>query len=173
MFIINSINSDSFLNNCDELNIEDDVLQLKGWALSRDGIESIEIYMNFQLIGRCVPQIAREDVYNIYPDFPDALNCGYSFTRSILTCPVVKGNNFLNLKFITSSAESYQLDILFESDIQSSGFLNMNKQHIFNGITISKDRFSEGISKKVFEETDLKTKIMKREIMKTAHAFPG
>lgn len=54
-----------------------------GWACSRDGIESIDIYVDDGPHVQVMPGIARPDVATAFPDIPRSLESGYSIDLAI------------------------------------------------------------------------------------------
>lgn len=53
---------------------------LGGWALSEDGVANVGIYLDRRYRMDAVLGGARPDVKNVYPQFPDAGNSGWSAT---------------------------------------------------------------------------------------------
>jgi ADP-heptose:LPS heptosyltransferase/GT2 family glycosyltransferase len=54
-------------------------LVVEGWALARSGVEGIEVFLDGQTLGPAYYGTARRDVEAAFPDWEDALRCGYIF----------------------------------------------------------------------------------------------
>ena len=65
-------------------------LRVRGWAVSHSPIETIEIYADEALLGGAQYGIARSDVANEFPHFPDAMASGFQFEGSSAPAPGTK-----------------------------------------------------------------------------------
>lgn len=64
-------------NNIDtKNNVEGDILEVTGWALNGEGISAINIYIDGVFKGTAQYGLARNDVYNVYPEYSNK-NSGY------------------------------------------------------------------------------------------------
>lgn len=54
-------------------------LTIRGWAVSMSGIEHIEVRIDDRSAGHAYYGIRREDIAAAFPEFPDALLCGFGF----------------------------------------------------------------------------------------------
>ena len=54
-------------------------LTIEGWVLARSGVTGVEIFLNDQRLGEAHYGLARQDVGNAFPDWPNALRSGYAF----------------------------------------------------------------------------------------------
>src|SRR5262249_13163644 len=53
-------------------------LQIEGWAIAREGVESIDIFVDDQHLGAAKYGLRREDVGNSWPDWQNAHLSGYA-----------------------------------------------------------------------------------------------
>jgi ADP-heptose:LPS heptosyltransferase/GT2 family glycosyltransferase len=54
-------------------------LTIEGWVLSRSGVAEIVVWLDDQRLGEAHCGLARQDVGNAFPDWPNALRSGYAF----------------------------------------------------------------------------------------------
>ena len=54
-------------------------LTIEGWVLSRSGIAEMHVWLDDQRLGDAHYGLARQDVGNAFPDWPNALRSGYAF----------------------------------------------------------------------------------------------
>jgi ADP-heptose:LPS heptosyltransferase/GT2 family glycosyltransferase len=54
-------------------------LTIEGWILSRSGVTEMQVWLDDQRIGDAYFGLARQDVANAFPDWPNALRSGYAF----------------------------------------------------------------------------------------------
>ncbi len=54
-------------------------LTIEGWILARSGITEMQVWLDEQRIGDAYYGLARQDVANAFPDWPNALRSGYAF----------------------------------------------------------------------------------------------
>ncbi len=54
-------------------------LTIEGWVLSRSGIAEMLIWLDDQRLGEAHYGLARQDVGNAFPDWPNSLRSGYAF----------------------------------------------------------------------------------------------
>jgi Bacterial Ig domain len=78
---------------------------VSGWAISEDGIQSVEIYIDRDFVGRATIGEARPDVAKIYPNLTDSGSSGWSLTldESLLS----EGNHELTVQ-IRSKRGAYR-----------------------------------------------------------------
>ncbi|ANZ99219.1 hypothetical protein BFC22_03470 [Carnobacterium divergens] len=74
--------------------------EISGWALSRNGVQKIEILIDGQLSGTANLGEVRNDVYNAYPEFNNK-NSGYSYQLD--TSKISEGNHRLTVRMIDST----------------------------------------------------------------------
>ena len=54
-------------------------LTIEGWVLSRSGVAEMVVWLDDQRLGDAHIGLARQDVGNAFPDWPNALRSGYAF----------------------------------------------------------------------------------------------
>ncbi|HTC08518.1 MAG TPA: glycosyltransferase family 9 protein [Acetobacteraceae bacterium] len=54
-------------------------LTIEGWVLSRSGVAEMVVWLDDQRLGEAHCGLARQDVGNAFPDWPNALRSGYAF----------------------------------------------------------------------------------------------
>jgi ADP-heptose:LPS heptosyltransferase/GT2 family glycosyltransferase len=58
----------------------DGSLRVAGWAVSRNALLAIQIFLDDERIGSATPGGVRDDVANAHPTYPNARNAGFSLT---------------------------------------------------------------------------------------------
>ncbi|MEG2353340.1 MAG: N-acetylmuramoyl-L-alanine amidase [Clostridium sp.] len=53
---------------------------ISGWAINNSGIRDIKIYVNDKFVGNAEYGYERTDVKNVYPDYKNSINSGFSYT---------------------------------------------------------------------------------------------
>lgn len=56
---------------------------LHGWALDRSGVEQIKVFVDNTYVGNASYGAIRQDVANIYTNYPNALRSGFNFETSV------------------------------------------------------------------------------------------
>jgi len=59
------------------------VLQVRGWTLSRALLRELRVFLGAQPLGLPEIGLLRPDVALIYPDYPDAENCGFRLVQQV------------------------------------------------------------------------------------------
>jgi ADP-heptose:LPS heptosyltransferase/GT2 family glycosyltransferase len=54
-------------------------LTIEGWILSRSGVTEMQVWLDDQRLGDAQHGLARQDVGNAFPDWPNSLRSGYAF----------------------------------------------------------------------------------------------
>jgi len=54
-------------------------LTIEGWLLSRSGVAEMQVWLDDQRLGEAHHGLARQDVGNAFPDWPNSLRSGYAF----------------------------------------------------------------------------------------------
>jgi ADP-heptose:LPS heptosyltransferase/GT2 family glycosyltransferase len=54
-------------------------LTIEGWILSRSGVTGMQVWLDDQRLGDAHHGLARQDVGNAFPDWPNSLRSGYAF----------------------------------------------------------------------------------------------
>ncbi|WP_040213611.1 N-acetylmuramoyl-L-alanine amidase [Clostridium polynesiense] len=58
-------------------------IKVEGWALSKAGVKSINIYMDGSLQGTTTANLSRQDVNAVYPGYPGGDKSGYSYNLDV------------------------------------------------------------------------------------------
>ena len=61
--------------------------RVSGWAISEDGIQSVEVYVNRDFVGRATIGEARPDVARVYPNLTGSGSSGWSLTLDASLLP--------------------------------------------------------------------------------------
>jgi len=91
-------------------------LVIEGWALARGGVQEIEILLDGRSLGQAYYGTARRDVEAAFPDWVDALRCGYIFH-----CPpreLEAGNHLVQVRLKGKSGRVFETE--FRIDVQQS-----------------------------------------------------
>jgi len=95
-------------------------ITIKGWAISKSSISSIQVYINDKFIGNATLGISRQDVKNAYPNYPNAERSGYS----------------LSFDSSNLSIGTYKIKVIYEgskgNSISSEGTLEIVKRQDSN-----------------------------------------
>ena len=91
-------------------------LVIEGWALARSGIENIEVFIDGNRLGEAYYGTARRDVEAAFPDWDNALRCGYIFHCPPQALP--QGNHLVRLLLKTKNNRTCHSE--FRIDVQKS-----------------------------------------------------
>ncbi|PYF07452.1 ADP-heptose:LPS heptosyltransferase [Rhodobacter viridis] len=86
---------------------------LQGWAVAKNGVDRVEVYLNDRLLGRAYHGLRREDVGAAYPDHPNSLLGGFAF-------PVAKRNlqtGRAQVRLVTTDRKGGSASFEFSVDI--------------------------------------------------------
>lgn len=84
-----------YIDSPSDNSIITDNFTVSGWSLNYSGVKKIEVYVGDKLVGETIPSIAREDVYNAYPQY-GIHNSGYELDVDIKTIP--PGDNQIEVR---------------------------------------------------------------------------
>ncbi len=82
-------------------------LQIGGWAVSRDGIEDIEVELQGAAVGKAFHGMPRKDVSQALPDIPGALRSGFGF--SLPRRAMSEGTQTVALRFRTRNGSERRI----------------------------------------------------------------
>ena len=91
-------------------------LVIEGWALARSGVEAIDVLLDELLVGQAYYGTARRDVEAAFPDWADALRCGYIFH-----CPprsLESGSHVVRLRLRAKDGGTFATE--FRIEVQQS-----------------------------------------------------
>ena len=89
-------------------------LTIEGWILSRSGVAEMQIWLDDQRIGEAHHGLARQDVAQAFPDWPNALRSGYAFH-----CPPRSLKNGVHVvKIIARSVSGATIEHCFNIDVR-------------------------------------------------------
>src|SRR5262249_19051840 len=83
------------------------VIELHGWAVATDGVRSIEVYCDDQLLGRAAVGLRRPDVFRSFPHARGSRRGGFQFVFE--TTRVPNGHHRLTLKARSKKGRTGQL----------------------------------------------------------------
>ncbi|MDY4077607.1 MAG: N-acetylmuramoyl-L-alanine amidase [Clostridium sp.] len=87
------------------LSILNNKINIKGWAISKNTVSKVMVYLDDKYVGNANYGISREDVYNAYPDYKNSKNSGYSINIDVSN--INNGNH--KLKIVYQGAYGYTL----------------------------------------------------------------
>lgn len=90
---------------------------LVGWAVARQGIASVEVFLDDQPIGRAYHGIRREDVGNAFPNFHNPLLGGYALS---VPSRLLKNGRSL-FRVLATDIDGAMAEVIFTADIDKSG----------------------------------------------------
>lgn len=102
-------NSEPILSCCDSAVIMGDVVEAYGWAIARDGVKSVDVLSNGQLIAAGSYGGVRMDVHKVYPDYPDSINCGY-YVSALLDKKLSDDAN-ITLRITTKTSQTLEIPL--------------------------------------------------------------
>jgi ADP-heptose:LPS heptosyltransferase/GT2 family glycosyltransferase len=89
-------------------------LTIEGWILSRSGVTEMQVWLDEQRVGDAYYGLARQDVANAFPDWPNALRSGYAFH-----CPPRSLRNGGHVVKITARSQSgAEMERSFHIDVR-------------------------------------------------------
>ncbi|MDR6878738.1 hypothetical protein [Bacillus sp. 3255] len=93
-------------------------VEVIGWAIDKDGINKLNVYLDEQLVGNAIHGISRPDVRKAYPDIKDSDKSGFSFTIN----EIADGNHAVRIEIISNSGAKVDLkkDLIVSSQIISN-----------------------------------------------------
>ena len=65
---------------CDKIEIYSNTIDITGWALAKDGIDKVEVYLNDDFLGEADYGLCRIDVGEAYPSVEGSGNSGFHFS---------------------------------------------------------------------------------------------
>lgn len=86
---------------------------LQGWAVARNGVDRVEVFLDDRLLGRAYLGLRREDVGAAYPEHPKSLLGGFAF-------PVAKRHlqtGRAQLRLVTTDRKGVSVSTAFSVDI--------------------------------------------------------
>lgn len=89
-------------------NVGSSSMKVSGWAINKEDIKAINIYVNDVLKGTTTTGISRLDVQKVYPNFPKASTSGFS--KEISLSGVAGGKNRLKVEQVTNSNKKYTVE---------------------------------------------------------------
>lgn len=78
-------------------------IKVAGWAISQNGVKEIKVYLDKKYVGSATLGIQRGDIGNAFPQYPNAMNSGYSYDLSTLN--LSKGNHTVRVEIIGNLGE--------------------------------------------------------------------
>ena len=81
--------------------ISGNTMTVSGWAVNKEKIKAINIYVNGVLKGTTMPELSRPDVQKVYPEFPNASTSGFS--KTINLSDIAGGKNTIKVEQVTTS----------------------------------------------------------------------
>ena len=89
-------------------------LTIEGWLLSRSGVAEMQVWLDDQRLGEAHHGLARQDVGNAFPDWPNSLRSGYAFH-----CPPRSLSNGAHVvKIIARSVSGATIEHCFNIDVR-------------------------------------------------------
>jgi ADP-heptose:LPS heptosyltransferase/GT2 family glycosyltransferase len=89
-------------------------LTIEGWILSRSGVTEMQVWLDDQRLGDAQHGLARQDVGNAFPDWPNSLRSGYAFH-----CPPRSLRNGEHVvRIIARAVSGAEMDQSFRIDVR-------------------------------------------------------
>jgi ADP-heptose:LPS heptosyltransferase/GT2 family glycosyltransferase len=89
-------------------------LTIEGWILSRSGVTEMQVWLDDQRLGDAQHGLARQDVGNAFPDWPNSLRSGYAFH-----CPPRSLRNGEHVvRIIARAVSGAEMDHSFRIDVR-------------------------------------------------------
>ena len=88
-----------------------DSVDIKGWALNNYGIASVTISVDGKYIYNATKGLVRNDIYKVYSNYSDGLNCGYSYTLD--ASKLIMGSHSITVKATGNDRTVNQASVKF------------------------------------------------------------
>ncbi|MBF0458626.1 MAG: glycosyltransferase [Nitrospirae bacterium] len=98
---------------CDTAVLALDAIDIRGWALSEDGIKTVEVSIDGTPIGQAVYGSARPDIRAAFPESENALNSGFCLFKT-LEPPLTEGNHQLETKITSNDGHIEIIQLQFD-----------------------------------------------------------
>ena len=95
---------------------------VRGWVVGSAGIDRVEWYLNSQFKGYLPMGGTRTDVGNVYPNYPDSSNSGFSIALNY--SGLNSGNNQMTVVAVDHDGHSKEISIIFKSDGFDNSFIS-------------------------------------------------
>ena len=90
-----------YLNNLKQVdNTKENYIDVQGWALHRTGIKQIKVYLDGKYVNTAVYGSKRQDIYDLWPNYPNALNSGFAYKLS--TDSLATGNHTVKVDAVAN-----------------------------------------------------------------------
>lgn len=173
------VNKDIFINKngltmelecpIDGESINDEDLVIMGWALSKEKIKSINIYIDDKLIGEANYGVERDDVLNTHKEYNN-INCGFSAIVSMKD----KKTDTLKLKVesVSESGVKTWKEININNYYKNNNYLLFDNKVIKNIITLNK--LGDTIRKISFKQMCIEERVAEKSKIKLDNlSFPS
>ncbi len=95
--------------NCDDALIFSDVLEVSGWAISKEGIDRVEVYCDGVFLGNALYGLPRTDIQSIFSAVKNSLNSGFFFHTVLQNNNSFQGSHSVYIKAITTDGKSAEV----------------------------------------------------------------
>ncbi|MEO5356071.1 MAG: glycosyltransferase family 2 protein [Nitrospirae bacterium YQR-1] len=117
--------------HCDKTLFAFDAIEISGWALSKDGVDRVEILIDGQPVGLASLGLIRRDLAVAYPEIEDSIIGGFVFFKYLDTA-LAPGRHSAVVSVVSNTGRSLSTEIPFKISENLASLLSKTDANIYS-----------------------------------------